>query len=54
MPAKTERQRRFFGWLLSHPAERKRRGISKKLAEEMARKPGRKKKKTKSRKRRKR
>lgn len=39
MPAYSEQQRRFFGWLRKHPGERKKRGISLKTAKDFSRKP---------------
>ena len=36
MPAVSKKQQRFFGYLLSNPDERKKRGISKKAAKDFA------------------
>ena len=36
MPAVSKKQQRFFGYLLSNPEERKKRGISKKAAKDFA------------------
>ena len=36
MPAVSKKQKRFFGYLLSNPDERKKRGISKKSATDFA------------------
>ena len=36
MPAVSKKQQRFFGYLLSNPAERKEKGISKKAAQDFA------------------
>ena len=36
MPAVSQKQQRFFGYLLSNPEERKKRGISKKAAKDFA------------------
>ena len=36
MPAVSKKQQRFFGYLLSNPDERKKRGISKKTAKDFA------------------
>ena len=36
MPAVSQKQQRFFGYLLSNPDERKKRGISKKAAKDFA------------------
>ena len=36
MPAVSKKQQRFFGYLLSNPDERKKRGISKKSAKDFA------------------
>ena len=36
MPAVSKKQQRFFGYLLSHPDERKKKGISKKAAKDFA------------------
>ena len=35
MPASSKKQQRYFGYLLSNPDERKKKGISKKDAEEI-------------------
>jgi hypothetical protein len=39
MPAKSKAQQKLFGFLVGHPAEAKRRGVSKKLAKKMASTP---------------
>lgn len=39
MPAYSPAQQRFMGWLRKHPAERKKRGISAKVARDFSRKP---------------
>lgn len=39
MPAKSALQQRFMGWLQKHPGERKKRGISMKVAKEFSHKP---------------
>ena len=36
MPAVSKKQQRFFGYLLSNPEERKKKGISKKAAQDFA------------------
>ena len=36
MPAVSKKQQRFFGYLLSNPEERKKKGISKKAAKDFA------------------
>ena len=36
MPAVSKKQQKFFGYLLSNPEERKKRGVSKKDAEDFA------------------
>ena len=36
MPAVSQKQQRFFGYLLSNPEERKKKGISKKAAKDLA------------------
>ena len=36
MPAVSKKQQRFFGYLLSNPEERKKKGISKKDAKDFA------------------
>lgn len=38
-PAVSAQQQRFMGWLQKHPAERKKRGISLKVAKEFSHKP---------------
>jgi len=40
MPAVSERQQRYFGFLRSHPAEAARRGISPKVVDEFSHAPG--------------
>lgn len=40
MPATSQAQQRFFGWLKANPAEAQRRGISAKVADEFAHAPG--------------
>lgn len=39
MPSKSPQQQRFFGWLRKNPSERKKRGISAKVAREFSHKP---------------
>ena len=36
MPAVSKKQQRYFGYLLSNPEERKKKGISKKAAKDFA------------------
>ncbi len=36
MPSVSKKQQRFFGYLLSNPEERKKKGISKKAAKDFA------------------
>src|SRR5215471_9984816 len=40
MPAKTQKQQRFFGYLESHPLEAAARGFKPKLVHEFAQAPG--------------
>lgn len=39
MPAKSEKQQAYFGYLLSNPEARKKAGVTLKEAKKMARKP---------------